>query len=46
MAIWQRKLPKWLIWHTDRGSQYCSDSHSKLTKQHGIIQSISRKGNC
>lgn len=46
MAIWQRKPPKGLIWHTDRGSQYCSDSHSKLIKQHGIIQSMSRKGNC
>ena len=46
MAVWQRKPPKGLIWHTDRGSQYCSDSHTKLTKQHGIIQSMSRKGNC
>jgi len=46
MAIWQRKPPRGLIWHTDRGSQYCSDSHAKLAKQHGIIQSMSRKGNC
>ena len=27
MAIWKRKLEKGLIWHTDRGSQYASDSH-------------------
>ena len=46
MAIWQRKPPKGLIWHTDRGGQYCSDSHSKLAKQYGITQSMSRKGNC
>jgi putative transposase len=46
MAIWQRKPPKGLIWHTDRGSQYCSDSHVKIAKQHGILQSMSRKGNC
>jgi transposase InsO family protein len=46
MAIWQRKPPKGLIWHTDRGSQYCSNSHVKITKQHGILQSMSRKGNC
>ena len=46
MAIWQRKPPKGLIWHTDQGSQYCSESHSKLIRQHGIIQSMSRKGNC
>ena len=27
MAIWQRKPDRGLIWHTDRGSQYASDSH-------------------
>jgi transposase InsO family protein len=46
MAIWQRKPPKGLVWHTDRGSQYASVSHLKIIKQHGIIQSMSRKGNC
>lgn len=46
MAIWKRKPKKGLLWHTDRGSQYASDSHRKLLKQHGIIQSMSRKGNC
>jgi len=46
MAIWKRKPEKGLLWHTDRGSQYASDSHRKLLKQHGITQSMSRKGNC
>ena len=46
MAIWKRKPGKELIWHTDRGSQYASDSHRKILKQHGILQSMSRKGNC
>lgn len=46
MAIWQRKPAKGLIWHTDRGSQYAADSHLKIIKQHHIIQSMSRKGNC
>jgi transposase InsO family protein len=32
MAIWQRKPAKGLIWHTDQGSQYVSDSHVKLLK--------------
>jgi transposase InsO family protein len=27
MAIWKRKPAKGLLWHTDRGSQYASDSH-------------------
>jgi len=46
MAIWKRKPAKGLIWHTDRGSQYASDSHREILKQHGVIQSMSRKGNC
>lgn len=46
MAAWKRKPGKGLIWHTDRGSQYASDSHRALLQQHGIIQSMGRKGNC
>lgn len=46
MAITTRKPPKGLIWHTDRGSQYASYSHKDLLKQYGIVQSMSRKGNC
>ena len=46
MAIWRRKPSRGLIWHTDRGSQYCSKSHRNILKDHGIIQSMSRKGNC
>ncbi len=46
MAIWQRKPPKGLIWHTDRGSQYASKEHRALLKKHHIQQSMSRKGDC
>ena len=46
MAIWKRKPDKGLIWHTDRGSQYASESHREVLKNHNIIQSMSRKGNC
>jgi len=46
MAIWQRKPPKGLLWHTDRGSQYASKEHRALLKEHHIEQSMSRKGNC
>jgi putative transposase len=46
MAIWQRKPPKGLIWHTDRGSQYASKEHRALLTQHHIQQSMSRKGDC
>ena len=46
MAVWKRKPPSGLIWHTDRGSQYASDSHRAILKEHGVVQSMSRKGNC
>lgn len=46
MAIWKRKPNKGLIWHSDRGSQYASDSHRAILKDHGIIQSMSKKGDC
>jgi transposase InsO family protein len=46
MALLRRKPPIGLIWHTDRGSQYASYSHKDLLEQNGIIQSMSRKGNC
>ena len=36
-AIWSRKPPKWSLWHTDRGSQYASNSHRELLEEHGII---------
>ena len=46
MALQNRNPPKGLIWHTDRGSQYASYSHKDLLNEYGIIQSMSRKGNC
>jgi putative transposase len=46
MAVWKRKPDKGLLWHTDRGSQYASESHRALLSQQGIRQSMSRKGNC
>jgi len=46
MAIWKRKPTKGLIWHTDQGSQYASNEHRNILKDHNITQSMSRKGNC
>jgi len=46
MAIQNRQPRTGLIWHTDRGSQYASDEHKKLLKKYGIVQSMSRRGNC
>jgi len=46
MAIWRRKPSRGLIFHSDRGSQYCSRDFQKLLKNHGILSSMSRKGDC
>lgn len=46
MALHNRTPPPNLIWHTDRGSQYASDSHRDLLEEHDILQSMSRKGDC
>ena len=46
MAINLRRPPPGLLHHSDRGSQYASHVYQKLLKQHGMIPSMSRKGNC
>lgn len=46
MAIRQRQPEPGLIVHSDRGSQYASREYQALIIQHGMICSMSRKGNC
>ena len=46
MGIWKRKPTKGLIFHSDRGSQYCSHDYQKLLSSYGIHSSMSRKGDC
>ena len=46
MAINLRQPKAGLIHHSDRGSQYASEAYQALLKQHGILPSMSRKGNC
>jgi putative transposase len=46
MAIWQRRPGAGLIVHSDRGSQYASKEYRRLLKAHGIVGSMSRKGDC
>ena len=43
MALMRRRPPQGLIFHSDRGSQYCSHAFGRLTKGRGIRQSMSRK---
>ncbi|WP_288186213.1 IS3 family transposase [uncultured Sporomusa sp.] len=45
MAIVKERPAKGLIHHSDRGSQYTSNKHKDLLKEHNILGSMSRKGN-
>jgi putative transposase len=40
----RRPLPG-CVFHTDRGSQYASEKHRALLARHGLIGSMSRRGN-
>ena len=46
LAIAQRQPAPGLILHSDRGSQYASAAHQALLTKHGMVGSMSRKGNC
>lgn len=46
MALWSRKMPKGVIVHSDRGSQYCSTLYQSLLIRHDLLCSMSTKGNC
>jgi putative transposase len=45
-AIRARRPPAGLIAHSDRGSQYASDDYRALLRRHGLVASMSRRGNC
>jgi putative transposase len=46
MAIQRQKPSPGLIHHSDRGSQYAAAGYRKVLGAAGMIQSMSRKGNC
>ena len=46
MALWQRRPKAGLIHHSDRGSQYASNTFRHLLKANEIKGSMSRKGDC
>ena len=46
MAIWRRKPGRGLIHHSDRGSQYACHEYQDILEEHGMIPSMSRKGDC
>ena len=46
MALWRRRMPRGVIVHSDRGSQYCAGDYQRLLTEHGLVCSMSKKGDC
>ncbi len=46
MALFRRRPPPGLILHSDRGSQYAALDYQALLEHHGLLCSMSRKGDC
>ena len=46
MALGRRQPTAGLLHHSDRGSQYASHAYQGLLSQHGLVCSMSDKGNC
>jgi transposase InsO family protein len=46
MAWFRRQPASGLIFHSDRGSQYCSREFQDVLKGYGMRSSMSRKGDC
>jgi putative transposase len=46
MAVWRRRPRADLILHSDQGSQFTSGDWQAFLHEHGIVCSMSRRGNC
>ena len=46
MGLSLRQPHRELLHHSDRGSQYASGDYRELLSRHGIVCSMSRRGNC
>jgi putative transposase len=46
MALQHRQPRPGLVHHSDRGSQYASSDYQTLLAAHGVVCSMSRRGNC
>ena len=45
-AVWRRKPKPGLLLHSDQGCQFTSEEWQSFLKTHGIVCSMSRRGNC
>jgi len=46
MAVWRRGMVRDVIVHSDQGSTYASADYQQLLSKHGLLCSMSRKGEC
>jgi len=46
MAVMRRQPREEVIVHSDQGSQYGSDSWVRFCRDHGLVTSMSGRGNC
>jgi transposase InsO family protein len=46
MALQRHPPTPGLLHHSDRGGQYASEPYRAVLARHGIVQSMSRRGNC
>ena len=46
MAVWRRTPKQEVIVHSDQGIQYTSDECQRFMESHGLVSSMSRRGNC
>ena len=46
MAVWRRQPKQPVIIHSDQGSEFGSDDFIRWCKNHHLIPSMSRRGNC
>lgn len=45
-ALWSRRPAAGLIHHSDRGVQYASAEYREVLERHGVLASMSRRGDC
>jgi putative transposase len=46
MSVWRRQPRQQVIVHSDQGSQFSSHDWQSFLKTHGLVASMSRRGNC
>ncbi len=46
LAVNKRQPKGEVVFHSDQGGQYTSDTFQRCMKEHNVVSSMSRRGNC